>query len=583
MKVYEALTLLDAMSSRRHEYEALRDQLLTLKSSFQAIVELDDEFQGKGADAMKGFYGAQIDVVEIWIQLAESNIAFFNGIQGDAEGRNLSGETVELPFLEEDLHQSERRSGEMIAAQQQELQRILNRISDIHPLNVFSRDRFDTHMQEARRQREDTLDSVNQFDEELKREYQHLEVSEQILSGLMRELMESSRQGNRISPLYFNAAAYYSSDAYQLTDDITAQTDSYLTFKESQLQAREPKPIPKEDVNENPITESLNSFREIGQDLWAGMEKRNETKFDSVYEFGNYITAGGLDLGKGFASGLNERAEVATDSGSDFINYLTMGGMDLFNGAVNPEDTYSKEHWLNSFGLAALLVGGAKPGLKVKGGMNISTPAPKTVPKVSLTHRWDQIRLGIDDLYYRPMMVADNGMLVGGEPGWSRFSVERTVKERQIGTGDRVGTKGTGKDVEIPSIRNNEFNMWFDSLSVDEFDEMWSVPHLRSKIEDRIRRPGGYHEWHLVARTPKFKQWGVSMDDIKEMRSLTKDVEFVNPPGRHGRRGSTKAHNEILKIIDTAPDYESFVKRLNEWASNRMKNGVMDLPEGLRR
>jgi len=112
---------------------------------------------------------------------------------------------------------------------------------------------------------------------------------------------------------------------------------------------------------------------------------------------------------------------------------------------------------------------------------------------------------------------------------------------------------------------------------------MWNNPQLRSKIEDRIRRPGGYHEWHLVARTPKFKQWGISMDDIKEMRSLTKDVEFVNPPGRHGRRGSTKAHNEMLKIIDSASDYESFVKGLNEWAENRMKNGIMDLPEGLRR
>ncbi|TYS81668.1 DUF4237 domain-containing protein [Rossellomorea aquimaris] len=461
------------MSSRRHEYETLRDQLLTLKSTFQAIVELDDEFQGKGADAIKGFYGAQIDVVEIWIQLAESNIAFFNGIQGDAEGRNLGGETVELPFLEEDLHQSERRSGEMIAAQQQELQSILNRISDIHPLNVFSRNRFDTHMEEARRQREDTLDSVNRFDEELKREYQHLEVSEQILSGLIRELMESSRQGNHISPLYFNSTAFYSSDAYQLTDDITAQTDSYLTFKESQEQAREPKPIPEEDVNENPITESLNSFKEIGQDLWAGMEKRNETKFDSIYDFGNYITAGGLDLGKGFASGLNERAEVATDSGSDFINYLTMGGMDLFNGAVNPDDSYSKEHWVNSFGLAALLVGGAKPGLRVKGGTNISTPAPKTVPKVSLTDRWNQIRLGIDDLYNRPMMVADNGMLIGGEPGWSRFSVERTVNRREQGTVDKgiVNSDHTNENLakSINEADRNRLEGWRFRPSDDQY------------------------------------------------------------------------------------------------------------------
>ncbi|WP_245831714.1 hypothetical protein [Oceanobacillus senegalensis] len=154
------------------------------------------------------------------------------------------------------------------------------------------------------------------------------------------------------------------------------------------------------------------------------------------------------------------------------------------------------------------------------------------------------------------------------------------VKAKKVG---KVEGKGTDKDIQIPSVRNNELNKWFDNLSTDKFEEMWSVPHLRSKIEDRIRRPGGYHEWHLVARTPKFKQWGVSMDDIKEMRTLTKDVEFVNPPGRHGRRGSTKAHNEIWKIIDSAPDYESFVRELNEWDSKRMKNGVLNLPEGLRR
>ncbi|WP_299741983.1 T7SS effector LXG polymorphic toxin [uncultured Rossellomorea sp.] len=573
MKVYEAPTLLDAMSSRRHEYETLRDQLLTLKSSFQAIVELDDEFQGKGADAIKGFYGAQINVVEIWIQLAESNIAFFNGIQGDAEGRNLGRETVELPFLEEDLHQSERRSGEMIAAQQQELQRILNRISDIQPLNVFSRDRFDTHMEEARRQREDTLDSVNRFDEELKREYQHLEVSEQILSGLMRELMESSRQGSHISPLYFNAAAYYSSDAYKLTDDITAQSDSYLKFKESQEQAREPKPIPEEEINENPITESLNSFKEIGQDLWAGMEKRNEDKFDSVYDFGNYITAGGLDVGKGFTSGLKERAEVATDSGSDFINYLTMGGMDLFNGAVNPDDTYSKEHWLNSFGLAALLVGGAKPGLKAKGGTNISTPAPKTVPKVSLNHRWDQIRLRIDDLYNRPMMVADNGMLVGGEPGWSRLSVDKAVNEREIGTGDRVGTKDTAKVDKDAS----EVGKHVDDVKIPENMKKWDYPpskELFKKYEDVYKNPEYYDQntgeihWPpndgfvMGTQRADILHYGTVLDRYGNPSGSFLAPESDSFPSRALAPHSEKAPYYVYEVID---DFEVTIGEIAPW------------------
>ncbi|WP_078393714.1 LXG domain-containing protein [Shouchella patagoniensis] len=166
-----------------------------------------------------------------------------------------------------------------------------------------------------------------------------------------------------------------------------------------------------------------------------------------------------------------------------------------------------------------------------------------------------------------------------------RAGVDDVKKQsvRDVETRAGSGSKGTVKDIQIPSVRNNEFNKWFDNLSVDDFEKMWSNPHLRSKIEDRIRRPGGYHEWHLVARTPQFKKWGVSMDDIKEMRTLTKDVEFINPPGSHGRRGSTKAHNEILKIIDSATDYDSFVRELNKWASNRMKNGILDLPEGLRR
>ncbi|USK99029.1 WXG100 family type VII secretion target [Bacillus tropicus] len=180
---------------------------------------------------------------------------------------------------------------------------------------------------------------------------------------------------------------------------------------------------------------------------------------------------------------------------------------------------------------------------------------------------------------------------VGKVSGGGQYSLKEAYQymESKVVKGTGEGSKSTCRnskhlsDVKIPSVRNNEFNKWFDNLSAKEFEEMWNNPQLRSKIEDRIRRPGGYHEWHLVARTSKFKQWGISMDDIKEMRSLTKDVEFVNPPGRHGRRGSTKAHNEMLKIIDSAADYESFVKGLNEWAENRMKNGIMDLPEGLRR
>lgn len=46
-------------------------------------------------------------------------------------------------------------------------------------------------------------------------------------------------------------------------------------------------------------------------------------------------------------------------------------------------------------------------------------------------------------------------------------------------------------DVKIPTVRNREFNNWFDNLTSEQFEEIWDNPQLRSKIEDRIRRPGG--------------------------------------------------------------------------------------------
>ncbi len=37
---------------------------------------------------------------------------------------------------------------------------------------------------------------------------------------------------------------------------------------------------------------------------------------------------------------------------------------------------------------------------------------------------------------------------------------------------------------------------------------MWADPKLRESIKDRLRPPGGLHEWHLVSRTDTFKYWG---------------------------------------------------------------------------
>lgn len=136
---------------------------------------------------------------------------------------------------------------------------------------------------------------------------------------------------------------------------------------------------------------------------------------------------------------------------------------------------------------------------------------------------------------------------------------------------------------EIPTVRNDKFNKWFDSISLSEYRRVWKIPYLREIIEDRIRHPYNLHEWLMVSRSNVFKKWGISMNDIKKFRTSISAIEFKNPYGIHGGEGSTTAHNEILHLIDTSSSYEDYVQKLNQWAKIRLKNGISDLPVGLRR
>ncbi|MBS2970661.1 LXG domain-containing protein [Metabacillus sp. KIGAM252] len=135
---------------------------------------------------------------------------------------------------------------------------------------------------------------------------------------------------------------------------------------------------------------------------------------------------------------------------------------------------------------------------------------------------------------------------------------------------------------DIPTAKSGNFNKFFNSLTKSELDELWKEKKIRKKIERQLREPGGLHEWHLVSRAPQFKYWNISAEEIKDLRTAISDVKFVNPNGIHGGLGSTKAHNELLAIIDTSSDYNTFVRRLNNWANYRLEGGVMSLPKSLR-
>ncbi|MFC0190195.1 ribonuclease YeeF family protein [Fictibacillus aquaticus] len=237
-KVYEASTLQSAAEERALHYKSLKEQFERLKKEFSSIVG-DSGFQGHGAEAIKGFYKAQMEVVDAWVQLIDMNTAFLKGIPGDAEDANLAGSTVvQVPFLKENVARSIRMSQDMVDEQQDALQRIFNDVGDLVSLNVFSKGPFEDLMHKAEKKRDETVEKVNELDQKLTQEYMMSQNQESLIYALFAQLMEATRQGENISPIHFNSEAYYAGEVHKAKSEVEQMTSEYLTFKEDQIQAR---------------------------------------------------------------------------------------------------------------------------------------------------------------------------------------------------------------------------------------------------------------------------------------------------------------------------------------------------------
>ncbi|MCY7570964.1 ribonuclease YeeF family protein [Bacillus pumilus] len=540
------------MDARAKHYRELREQMVDLKKALQGVANLGDDFTGKGADNIKSFYKELSGNVDMFISFIDKQIAFHEGVSGTLDDTSFGGDTfVEEHFLDNAVHMGIKNAKSIVKDQKNALKTIFEDIDDLISLEVFDSQTFDEKIEDAEDERKKTVKDLSELDQNLKDEYSLSETEEKATMALYAEMRNATNDGKSISPMNFDKKAFQDSEIYKAKSDIEKQTAEYLKIKKEQEEARE---IAKE------------------QEALA-----NRPWYEKALDYGGNIV--------NELTGVNDAKRAAT-------------GVDPITG-----EELTAGHRVAAGGMAAAgyipIVGWA--GRIFKGGKAVYKTTQATSAAVRAVDIYKTSQKSFDALKTSQKglygLTATNGFseaIIGRDMFGNKISKEQQEASMNAALGmllpfgakgfqGKMGVKGAGKSTDIPSVRNKEFNKWFDKLSVDEFEKAWNVPALRSKIEDRIRQPGGYHEWHLVARTPQFKKWDVSMDRIKELRTLTKDVEFVNPPGRHGGRGSTKAHNEILKIIDNAPDYESFVRELNEWASKRMKNGVQDLPEGLRR
>ncbi|WP_051317268.1 WXG100 family type VII secretion target [Ectobacillus panaciterrae] len=298
-----------------------------------------------------------------------------------------------------------------------------------------------------------------------------------------------------------------------------------------------------------------------------------------------------------------EQAKSWWQKGKDFLGEAT-GWYDVERAAtgtdpVTGEELSTKERWIaGAWAVAGILPVGklAKGGKIVAAGLKMGKGVVKArnFPNVKqvVVGTGMKIKQDVLEVKHFGKSVSNSAQNLfraqwGMQPAFAssaldhyrntKNTIENTVNKSSFSVEQKVQILHS-----VPSVKNGEFHKWFNDLTTDEFDTIWQDSNAKQAIKARLRYPGGMHEWHLVARADVFKYWGVTAEQITELRTAISEVKFVNPPGAHGRKGSTKAHNELLEIIDTSLDYNNFTRRLQNWAHYRFEGGVDALPEGLR-